>query len=923
MPRVCGLVLRPESEVNLAELGKSSNIQKSRLSPHPANRIETKANLVSETRTNADRTLAIFSSWSGQRRPRCLRWHFWLGLAWALVSATGTSIAATYTVINVNDSGAGSLRQAILDSNASGATDVIQFQIPGTGPFTINLLSTLPPLTDTVTLDATTQTGYTNRPLVELNGASAGLDSVGIRVTSSSCIIRGLAINRFATDGIRLESTFNTIQGNFIGTDVTGTIGRPNGQYGIFVLGGWSNTIGGLTLQARNVISGGNDTGIYLLNCFGNTVQGNYIGVAATGGSDLGNNNNGITLYTAENNLIGGSTAGARNIIAGNNGSGLNLNTTSTTGNTIQGNFIGVDGTGTNAVGNSADGITCNDAAGNRIGGTATGAGNVIAGNGQAGIFLNGANCRGNVVEGNWIGTDSTGTAARANSYAGITLSGAISNVIGGAVSAARNVISGNGQEGIFFSSSSKSNRVYGNYIGVQINGATALPNQASGIALNNAADNFIGGSNSGEGNLISGNNLLGIWLINSNATRNLIRGNLIGVAANGSSALGNLNAGVGISDAATNQIGGASAAERNVISGNGYPANSGGVFITGSRATGNKFLGNRIGTDSAGLTAIPNRYEGIYIVSANSNSIGGLLAGEGNLISGNTTRGLRVTNSLATDVLGNLFGVKSDGSNSLANGQFNIELEEKTCFTRIGTTTGGGNRIGYSGGGFAGVRVRDTSTNNAILGNAIFGNSNLGIDNSTFGVTGNDDCDGDGGGNQLQNFPELTQAYTGGAVGIRGNFNSRPNQTYRLQFFASATGDASGYGEGEMYLGDKIISTGAACSTNFTVSLPGTVPAGYVITATATDAANNTSEFSAYLAATPAPELHLASGSGNTLVLTWPAASAGFVLRETSSLTPPVNWILATNVPVDLSGQLTVTVTPAGSQRFYRLSFE
>lgn len=842
---------------------------------------------------------------------------------WLALTLSGPSLVwgATFTVVNVNDSGAGSLRQAILDANAAGGANLVRFQIPGTGPFTINLMASLPAIATPMTIDGSTQTGYNNQPLIELNGASAGTEAIGVRLTTANCTVRGLAINRFATDGLRIESILNTVQGNFIGLDPTGTMIRSNGQYGIFVLGSWSNTIGGTTIAARNVI-GGNDTGIYLLNCFGNTVQGNYIGVSAAGTADVGNTNNGITLYNAATNQIGGTIAGARNVISGNTGSGINLNTTGSAGNAIEGNYIGINIAGTVALPNGADGITLNDAVGNRIGGTAIGAGNVISGNGQAGVFLNGASCRANSVAGNLIGTDPGGSSAIGNTFAGITFANASSNIIGGSVMAARNLISGNQQEGIFLSANARTNRIFGNYIGTASNGIAALPNQGSGVALNNAADNWIGGANAGEGNLISGNNFLGVWLINSNATRNLVRGNLIGVTATGGAALGNLQAGVGISEAGTNQIGGATALERNVISGNGYPANSGGVFISGARATGNRLMGNRIGTDVAGTTAIPNRYEGVYVINAHSNRIGGLAAGEGNLISGNTTRGLRLTNSLATDILGNYFGLRVDGTNALANGQFNIELEEGTSFSRIGTTNGGGNRIAYSGGGFAGVRVRDQSTNNVILGNAIFANTSLGIDNSTFSVTFNDDCDGDGGGNQLQNFPVLSQAFAGSAVGIRGAFNSKPNQTYRLQFFASSSCDASGNGEGEVYLGDKVITTGASCSTNFSVTLPVGVTAGSVITATATDAANNTSEFSTCLVSQAAPGLQVAAAGGGSLVLSWPASS-NFVLRETTNLAPPVIWTLATNVPVNLAGQLTVSVTPQGQQRFYRLSFE
>lgn len=831
-----------------------------------------------------------------------------------------TTRGATFTVSNANDSGAGSLRQAMLDANTAGGANLIRFQIPGTGPFTITLASALPAVTSPMTIDGATQTGYSNQPLIELNGASAGVEAIGIRLTSSSNVVRGLAINRFATDGIRSESVGNTFQGNHIGIDPSGTIVRANGQYGIFVLGGFSNVIGGASSAARNII-GGNDTGVYLLNSFGNVIQGNYIGASVSGSGDVGNTNNGIAVYNSSDNLIGGPSSAERNIISGNNGSGINLNTAGATGNLIQGNYIGVNASGSASLSNNADGITLNDAAGNRIGGTISGAGNVISGNSQAGIFLNGVNCRNNVLEGNFIGTDASGTAAVANRFAGVTVANASSNTIGGVTIAARNLISGNAQEGIFLSSNSRTNRIFGNYIGTTGSGLTALPNQGSGVSLNNASDNWVGGSNAGEGNLISGNNFLGIWLINANATRNLIRGNLLGVNASGSVALGNAQAGVGISDAPTNQIGGASVLERNIISGNGYPANSGGVFITGSSARGNRFLGNHIGTDSSGSSALPNRFEGVYIINASSNSIGGLLGGEGNLISGNTTRGLRLTNSVATDILGNYFGLRADGTNSLANGQFNIELEERTTYTRIGATNGGGNRIAFSGGGFAGIRVRDLSTNNLIVRNAIFNNSGLAIDIGAAGVNANDDCDSDGGSNQSQNFPVLTQAFGGAAIGIRGTLNSQPNQTYRLQFFASSSCDGSGNGEGELYLGEKIITTGAGCSTNFNVALPIAVPVGRVITATATDAANNTSEFSSCLVSQATPDMQF-STTGGSLAITW-AANSGFVLRETTNLNPPVTWTLATNVPANLAGQLTVNVTPQGQQRFYRLGFE
>lgn len=861
---------------------------------------------------------ANFAALQGWLRPGAA-----LALVGWLWGSTGILPAAVFTVSTSSDSGAGSLRQAILDANAAADLDTIQFAIPGGGPFSITALSQLPALSAPVVIDATTQSGYVNQPRVELNGLNAGAGSVGLRVITGGCTIRGLAINRFNTDGIRLESSFNTIQGNFIGTDVTGTLARANGQYGIFSLGGSTNTIGGTTPTARNVISGGNDTGIYLLNCAGNVVQGNYIGVTAAGTADLGNLNNGIVLFAAPGNIIGGPTAGARNIIAGNDASGLNLNTPDATGNVIQGNYIGVNVTGSGAISNTADGITLNDAAGNTIGGPTAGAGNVISGNGKAGIYFAGANTRSNVVQGNLIGTDSSGTTAVPNNFAGVTLTDAVGNTIGGGV-AARNIISGNRQEGIFLGANSRSNLVQGNFIGTQIGGTAALGNTASGIALNNAPNNFIGSSTAGAGNVISGNGYLGIWFINANATGNQVRGNLIGLTANGSSSLGNVNAGLGFSDAGGNVIGGAGATEGNTISGNGFPANNGGVFIAGSLARANRLLGNRIGTDLTGTAALANRYEGIYLISANSNVIGGALAGEGNIIAGNTTRGLRLTNSLYTEIRGNLIGTRSDGATSLANGQFNLELEENSSFNTIGGLAGGaGNRIAFSGGGFAAIRIRDTATNNALLGNAIFSNSGLGIDNGAAGVTANDDCDGDGGGNQQQNFPVLTQAYGGSSLGVRGTFNSRPNQTYRLQFFANSSCDATGNGEGQSYLGDTLVTNGVGCATNFVVNLPIAVTPGQFVTATATDAANNTSEFSACFTIATPPQLQITTTGATTVAIAWTNTAPGFVLRETASLTPPINWSLVTNTPLNVAGRFVVSLTTPAASRFYRLSFE
>lgn len=833
---------------------------------------------------------------------------------------------ATFAVTNVNDSGVGSLRQAIINANASAGLDTITFQIPGSVPFTINVLSALPALNEAVVLDATTQPGYVNHPVIELNGATVGIGgTVGLRVGTNSTI-RGLAINRFSADGIRLDGGGNTLQGNYIGTDVNGTLARGNGQYGVFVFGTGGNTIGGTNAAQRNVISGGNDTGIYLLNstATGNVIQGNYLGLNAAGTASLGNTNNGIAIYNAPTNTVGGTLAGARNVISGNGGSGIYLNGGTARANLIQGNFLGVNAAGSASLGNAGDGITLNSAPGNFIGGTNAGAGNIISGNSKGGILLNSAGASANRLEGNYVGTDPTGLVALGNAFAGITLSGAVSNTIGGLVASARNLISGNRLDGVY-ATNSIGNSILGNFIGVNVSGSAALSNAFTGVTLDGASYNTLGGNPSGGRAVVAANGDIGVWIKGITARSNTVAGVFIGTGVGGTNALGNVKDGLRITDGSFNQIGGLTAAERNVLSGNGFVAGVGaGLLIEGVSASGNTISGNYLGTDVNGLLSVSNYTEGIYLDRARGNFIGGDVAGAGNLISGNRTRGLRATNAWANVIRGNYFGTTSNGVSSLANGQFNLELEENSSSNTIGgLTLGSGNRLAFSGGGFAAVRVRDLSTNNALLGNAIFSNSGLGIDISASGISLNDGCDGDSGGNQLQNFPVLAQAYSGVNTAVRGTLNSAANKTFRLQFFASPACDASGNGEGQVYLGDQLVTTTANCTNGFVALLPGAVTPGSVITATATDPASNTSEFSACLAVLATPKLNLLTLPANQVSLAWPNTAPGFTLKQATNLVPPVVWSTVTNVPANSGGQFVVTLSPSGGQRYYRLNFE
>jgi len=206
-----------------------------------------------------------------------------------------------------------------------------------------------------------------------------------------------------------------------------------------------------------------------------------------------------------------------------------------------------------------------------------------------------------------------------------------------------------------------------------------------------------------------------------------------------------------------------------------------------------------------------------------------------------------------------------------------------------------------------------------------------LGIDLGNYGVNAIIPCGSTSGGNLSQNYPVLAQAVSGTATAIRGMLNCKPNQPYVLQFFANPACDPSGYGEGQFYLGQITVVTGANCTNSFVAHLPTPVPPGYsTITATATDSANNTSEFSACIPVGPVPTLEIEALANPQVRISWTNTAAGFVLKETTSLSPPIHWQTVSNTPVLSNGQFVVTLplnpsNPALRQgnRFFLLSFE
>lgn len=326
-----------------------------------------------------------------------------------------------------------------------------------------------------------------------------------------------------------MQSDLNTIAGNYIGTDATGT--QALGNYiGVQVTGG-SNTIGGSKPAARNVISASQDAGISLQ--FGSaTVQGNYIGLDATGTVPLGNSY-GIQASYTSNLLIGGSAA-ARNVISGNLNDGISLLYLYGPA-TIQGNYIGTDATGTIAIGNGTPGpfstgygidvFSSNDVT---IGGNAAGKRNVIAANQLGGIAVE-STSSGTTITGNYIGTDSTGKVALGNQGAGVLLTGLITNtMIGGATAGLRNVIAAN-QIGIHVADGTSGTTIQGNYLGTDSTGKLPLGNTAQGILIDGGSTGtLVGAVTAGAGNVIAFNGDAGVAVAGAGSVGNSIRGNSV-----------------------------------------------------------------------------------------------------------------------------------------------------------------------------------------------------------------------------------------------------------------------------------------------------------------------------------------------------------------------------------------------------------
>ena len=408
-------------------------------------------------------------------------------------------VLSTFTVTSALDTvdpgdGALTLREAIVAANDTAEADTIEFNIAGFGVHTISPTSALPAIINPLTIDGSSQPGYSDSPLIEVSGASAGSNIYGFAVYAQSTI-SGLNINEYSWGSIVVGTggSNTVITDNFIGTDPTGTLA---------IGGGTLRIAGGLTHNVQvidNLISGNTGAaGIEFVSAGTAVIQGNKIGTDVTGTVALPNRN-GISMDLGFDNLIGGTEPGQGNVISGNDWNGIEIARNESTGNRIEGNLIGTDVTGTLDLGNYRSGISLGVGANsNTIGGSVSDAGNVISGN-QFGISLGGGGS--NVIQGNLIGTDVSGTNPVGNIY-GVEIGSNNNRIVS-------NVIAGYGP-GVSFGDASY-NVVQDNMIGTDASGTLDLGNGDGVLFQDGAANN-----NQVLSNVIHNSNGFGISTVNA-----------------------------------------------------------------------------------------------------------------------------------------------------------------------------------------------------------------------------------------------------------------------------------------------------------------------------------------------------------------------------------------------------------------------
>ncbi len=622
----------------------------------------------------------------------------------------------------------------------------------------------------------------------------------------SDNVARGIVLSGSGTVG-------NTVSGNNIGTNLGGTSALGNEWTGVGISGGAQyNLIGGDTPGERNLISGNGRYGVHLQNSgtMYNTISGNHIGTNIDGTAAIGNRAGVSISRGAGYNVIGGDTPGQRNLISGNDGHGVRFYH-SPASNTVSGNYIGTDISGMKSLGNGSNGVNIHG-----IGQTISG--NLISGNGAHGVAIMNSDSTNNIVSGNYIGTNAAGTEVIGHRWHGVFIGyGAQDNLIGGDEPGQRNLISGNSNSGVaIVHGGTANNTVSGNYIGTDVTGTLALGNE-KGVGVGYGAQN-----NRITGNLISGNHV-GVGIGDTGTVNNVVSGNYIGTDISGTTGLSNTAMGVRIEDGAQFNLiggdnatpGGACSADCNLISGN-----ASGIWIEGSSTNYNTVSGNYVGTDASGTEPVGNQWGGIDIWDGQNNLIGGDTPAERNLVSANGFGVAAYHPTAAQNVIkGNYIGTDAGGTVDLGNLGYgimfrsgahdNLAENNLVAFTKYWNDNRPGPGI---------LVLHDTSLSNTLSQNNIHSNEQKGILLRE-------------GGNRELPAPVITTVDWD--VGLVGGIAC---VLCTVEVFSDAQD------EGRWYEGSTAADVDGAWS--LTIGGPFTGPN---VTATATDADGNTSQFSLY----------------------------------------------------------------------------
>jgi hypothetical protein len=449
-----------------------------------------------------------------------------------------SATARVFTVTSAANGGPGSLREAIELANAGGGRVRIAFAI-GSGPATVHLDAPLPPIAFAGVVDGWSQPGYTDRPMVEIRGADATVGS-GLEIVGGGLTARGLAVTGWPEDGILVHDCDDVVlQGLHLGMALDGATAVGNGGSGVHALRAQRCSVGGTDTRAAVVASGNGGYGILFEDgADGGRIEGCFVGTDRHGLVAAPNQLSGVRVIQARSSVVGGASPASRNVLSGNVQYGLEVVGPEARDALVIGNHIGTDAGGETAVPNSRTGILVYSTSNVRIGGPAAGEGNVVSGNDRAGITVDGAysdlpeypysglgHCHDNVVQGNLIGVDRTGALPLGNKLRGILVNYAQDNTV------IDNVIGANSGDGVLILGPDDDsdphlvptrNRVLRNRIGATASGASC-GNGRHGVFVRHGSKNQIGGDSADDANIISGNSGRGVMFSGLGARTNVL----------------------------------------------------------------------------------------------------------------------------------------------------------------------------------------------------------------------------------------------------------------------------------------------------------------------------------------------------------------------------------------------------------------